>query len=173
MASKLSKIVETIRHETGFKPVRGGRVVSNPNNTANNAYAYAVPYSRNVPIPKNILNMNSAETFPAHLHNNTTKHGLTTINSTRRGPTLGTNKQRFGYATNYQIIRFIMWAYYAMVYDPTLNMDSQLFYFYKAISKLTSREPRNRSKIPVVQLYRLLSRLNRTTLIKLATIVEW
>jgi hypothetical protein len=168
MASALSKIVESIKHETAFKPLRG-RVVINPNGTK----AYAAPNSGNSPIPKNILNMNSAETFPAHLHNNTTKWGLSTINSTRRGPTLGTNKQRFGFATNYQIIRFIMWAYYSIVYDPMLNMGSQSFYFYRAISKLTTRSPANRSKIPVVQLYRLLLRLNRTTLIKLATIVEW
>jgi hypothetical protein len=66
-----------------------------------------------------------------------------------------------------------MWAYYSIMYDPTLNMNNQKYYFHRAISKLTTRASSNTSKIPVVQLYRLLSRLNRTTLIKIARIIEW
>lgn len=154
-------IEDSVKKQTAFKKVR-------------------VTNSENSPIPKNILNMKNSSTFPMHLHTNITKSGYSTINSTRRGPVWGTNKQRFGFATNYQIIRFIMWGYYNNVYNPPKpnnnnnNRNIQMYYFHKAISKLTSWNNLNKTqKIPVVRLYRLLSRLNRTTLIKLATIINW
>ena len=151
-------IEDSVKKQTAFKKVR-------------------VTNSENSPIPKNIMNMNKSETFPMHLLTNITKSGYSTINSTRRGPVWGTNKQRFGFATNYQIIRFIMWGYYNNIYNPNNNnnnRNTQMYYFHKAISKLTSLNNLNETqKIPVVRLYRLLSRLNRTTLIKLATIINW
>jgi hypothetical protein len=160
----MDETLRSINSKSAFIGKPRVRVVINPNGTRS-----LIPYA-NTAIPKNILNMANKNTFPEHLHRNRHPSGYTIMNATRRHG--GTNNwRRFQSSTRYEIIRFIMFAYYSIIYEGGGNRE--LSFFYRAISKLSTRNMWNRTKIPVVQLYRLLCRLNKPTLMKLATFVEW
>ena len=75
--------------------------------------------------------------------------------------------------TDSQIIRFIMYTYYAG-WDQNYEIGRRtISVFHRAISKLTTRDPKNTSRIAPSVLYRLLMRLNRETLVTLGKILEW
>ena len=79
----------------------------------------------------------------------------------------------FNHSSNFQIIRFIMYTYYAgwdLNYPDGRRVISV---FHRAISKLSARNSKNTSRIQPRVLYNLLTRLNRKTLITLGKILEW
>jgi len=164
----MDELVSSITPQSAFIPKHRVRVVIHPNGTRS-----LVPYP-NAPIPQNILkfgNLNK-NTMNAYFGSNHpsgyTLPNVIRIHGKKRGAT-GVNQFR---ASKAALIRFIVAAYYSYIDDPLSNPDA-MFYFRRAYAKLSTRNWRNNSKIPVTQLYRLLSSLNIPTLKKLAVILEW
>lgn len=156
----MDELVHSIEPKSAFIGKPHGRVVVQPNGTVSFAPR------PNTPIPKTILNMGRAETFPINMNVNEYRKAY------RRQPALYITES-FRHTTRPGLIRFIMFYYYFYtVYNPSPETQRQLYYFRRAYAKLSTRNWRNTSTIPVAQMYRFLSKLNKPTLIKFARLIE-
>jgi hypothetical protein len=150
---RASRIANSINSTNAFVQPNT-RVVQLPNGTVMLA-------TQAVNVPKKYLNLNkrfekSLNNFPAN-----------SLNRIRNNNWKG--------ASRADLIEFIMITYYSYFspVDESNFINILVPSFHRAISKLTSRNRFNKSMIPVQTLYRLLIRLNKGTLLKLAEIIEW
>lgn len=150
---KASRYANNINSKNAFVDPTN-RIVQLPNGTVMLA-------SQNVNVPQKFLNLNT------RFKNSLNSFPTNRLNSIRNN--------NWKNASRSDIIEFIMTTYYSY-FGPIDEDDYKEIFipiFHRAISKLTTRNSRNRSMIPVRVLYRLLIKLNRDTLLKLAQIIEW
>jgi hypothetical protein len=169
----MDEIVNSITPQTAFIPKPRVYTVTNPNGTRSLA-----PYPT-APIPQNILKMGQGNKNTLNAwFGSTHPSGYSYPNFLRsRGARKGFRGVNTFQGKKQDLIRFIIAAYYEYQLYPFPNTQYEnkikLMYFRQAYAKLTTRNARNTSKIPVEQMYRLLSSLNIPTLKKLAVILEW
>jgi len=123
-------------------------------------------------VPRDIMNLGNRKTFSFNYNLNNVR----TSYSQKRN---ATNEERYSSAPRDRLIKFIMQNYYYMYFGEDANepdvrevFDEKLGHFHRAISRLTTRNESNTRMISAAQMYRLLDKLNKPTLVKLATLVE-
>ena len=144
-------------------------VVLNPtygkNSVNRNNIMIATPVRSN--IPSNLKNLNERFVTGKNAKNAWTHHTSYMLNNIRRNGWNHVGKE--------DLIKFIMYAYYGAFNDLKYHNgnNSQIRNFHRAYSKLSTRNPNNKTMISPSVLWRRLQTLTPFQLVKFAEIIEW